>query len=161
MSELTGRHYVFVVDYYSRYFKVITLSTTTSKAVIAVLQRVFARFEAPTVVVSDNGPQFASQDFASFTSRYGFHHVTSSPRYPQANGEAERIVRTVKDLLRKARNPYCSSGVSRHSGTRRVQSSAATDGPSPADHGAQDGEADAPEMAATGALPSMGWPSAS
>lgn len=35
-----------------------------------------------------------------------FHHVTSSPKYLQSNGEAEHAVRTVKGLLKKAVDPY-------------------------------------------------------
>ena len=37
---------------------------------------------------------------------YGFTHVTSSPRFPQANGEAEQAVATVKNLLKKSVDPY-------------------------------------------------------
>lgn len=42
-----------------------------------------------------NGPQYASQEF-------GFHLVTSSPRYPQSNGQAERTVQMVKRMLKKS-----------------------------------------------------------
>ena len=56
--------------------------------------------------MSDNGPQYAAETFRQFADKNGFIHVTSSPRYPQYNGEAERAVQTVKNLLRKNEDPY-------------------------------------------------------
>ena len=58
------------------------------------------------MVMSDNGPQFSSQEFAEFATRYHFKHITSSPLYPTSNGQAERSVQTVKHLLRNAEDPF-------------------------------------------------------
>ena len=55
--------------------------------------------------MSNNGPQFSVDLFHQFAEEYGFVHVTSSPGYPQANGEAEWAVRTVKMLLKKNSDP--------------------------------------------------------
>ena len=54
---------------------------------------------------NDNGPQFDSAEFSYFAKEWGFKHSTFSPRFPQANGEVERGVRTMKNLLTKEKDP--------------------------------------------------------
>lgn len=101
-----GRDYLLVVDYFSRWLEVRVLENQSSAETINRLKSILATHGIPEVVVSDNGPQFSSALFAEFAKSYGFTHVTSSPRYPQANGEAERAVKTIKGLLDKNGDPY-------------------------------------------------------
>ena len=70
------------------------------------LQSMFARHGIPEQLISDNGPQFSSTSFAKFAEDYGFTHILPSSRYPQANGEVERAVQTVKNLLKKTSDTY-------------------------------------------------------
>ena len=53
--------------------------------------------------MSDNGPQYSSEAYAAFARQFQFEHVTSSPRYPQSNGEAERAVQNGEKPLEKRR----------------------------------------------------------
>ncbi|KAL0174321.1 hypothetical protein M9458_030289 [Cirrhinus mrigala] len=92
--------YLLVVDYFSRYIEVARLNVATANTVIAALKDVFSRHGIPETVMSDNGPQYSCALFKNFASDYRFTHITSSPRYPQANGEAERAVATVKGLCK-------------------------------------------------------------
>ena len=106
LFEWKGHQYLIIVDYYSRWIEIAHLPQITSSAVIDNLKAVFARQGIPEVIVSDNGTQFTSGDFAKFSEVYGFTHLASSPHHPQSNGEAERAVQTVKNLLKKAGDPY-------------------------------------------------------
>jgi hypothetical protein len=99
-------NYILIVDYYSRFIEIAKLSSTTSESIINHMKSIFARHGIPREVISDNGPQYSSMMFKKFAEDYGFNHVTSSPRYPQANGEAERAVQTIKDLLKRSKDPY-------------------------------------------------------
>ena len=91
--------YLVAVDYHSRFFEVAKLQRTDSESIIEQLNSFFARHGIPEVVMSDKGPQYAAETFRQFVDKYGFIHVTRSPRYPQSNGEAERAVKAV--------NIYC------------------------------------------------------
>ena len=106
LFQWRGLTYLLIVDYFSRYIEIAKLTNETSSEVIRHTKSVFARHGIPREVVSDNGPQFSSAEFRKFADEYGFAHITSSPKYPQSNGEAERAVRTIKSLLKKAEDPY-------------------------------------------------------
>ena len=69
--------------------------------VIDAMRSQFARHGSPEVLVSDNDPQFSCREFRTFTQLWDIEHVTSSPRYPQSNGQAERAIGTVKNLMKK------------------------------------------------------------
>lgn len=106
LFHFRGKEYLVVVDYFSRFPELALLSSTTSAAVIVQLKSFFARHGILELIVTDNGCQFISTEFKAFSESYQFCHVTSSPRYPQSNGEAERTVQTVKRLLEKSADPY-------------------------------------------------------
>ncbi len=105
LFELKQSTYILVIDYFSRFIEVKKLTSTTASRVIVALKEMLARFGIPATLVSDNGPQFDCAEMKEFAQQYGIHHITSSPYYPQANGEAERAVRTVKKLLQNAPDP--------------------------------------------------------
>ncbi|XP_061167817.1 uncharacterized protein LOC133176762 [Saccostrea echinata] len=86
----------------SRYFVIEKLHKTTSQAVIQKM-KMFSRLGIPRKVVSDNCPQYAIQDFSIFAQEYDFNHVTSSPKYPQSNGLAEKTVQIAKRILDKSK----------------------------------------------------------
>ena len=108
LFHLENKTYLITIDYFSRYPEVISLSFTTSKSVILALKTIFSRHGIPETVVSDNGPQYSSEEFKQFAQHYNFSHVTSSPHFPQCNGQAERGVNTVKKLLKNAKDPFLS-----------------------------------------------------
>lgn len=106
LFEWSKKNYLLIIDYFSRYIEVAELKSTSAEVTIRAVKEVFARHGTAETVVSDNGPQFSSELFQQFAKEYKFTHSTSSPRYPQANGEAERAVRTVKNLWKRD-NDYC------------------------------------------------------
>ncbi len=63
---------------------------------------IFARHGIPETVISDMDPSTAQDCTESLpTINFGFQHVTSSPHHPQSNGEAERAIGTLKNLLKQ------------------------------------------------------------
>ena len=63
LFELKGKSYLLLVDYFSRYIEVIKLSSTTINSVVAAMKPIFAEHGIPDIVISDNSPQYSSQEF--------------------------------------------------------------------------------------------------
>ena len=73
-----------------------------SEIVIKFLYELFARFGIVDLIVTDNGSQFTSKDFNDFCKIYQIKHVTTVPFHLRSNGQAERIIDTLKRALKKA-----------------------------------------------------------
>ena len=79
------------------------LKNTGTLDVVDIMQEHFARYGIPNTLISDNGPQFTSEVFDNFASKYEFVHKTSFPYHQQANGKAENAVKMAKQILEKAK----------------------------------------------------------
>ena len=100
--ELVLQQFLIMVDYWSNHFEVKKLKIITSASVIHALKVQFARYGIPEGLVTDNGTQIGSSEFANFAKTRRFEHKTSSLHYPQLNGKAESAIKVGKALLKKA-----------------------------------------------------------
>ena len=98
----SGDYLLVVTDDFSRYPEVETLRSTSAKAVIPHLESIFARQGIPEIVRTDNGPPFNSESFQMFATQLGFTHRRITPEWPRANGEAERLMKTLEKAIRTA-----------------------------------------------------------
>lgn len=93
--------YLLLMDYYSKFIEVVELKSTLSESIIDNLKSVFTRQGIPDILVSDGGPQFTSKEFIQFSQEWCFSHVRSSPHHHQSNGQSERGIQIVKNIMRK------------------------------------------------------------
>ena len=97
-----SRTYLLVVDSYSKWLEIEVMKYgTDANKVIKKFLVIFARFGLPDVLVTDGGPPFNSSHFCSFMQRQGINVMKSPPYNPSSNGQAERMVRVVKEVLKK------------------------------------------------------------
>ena len=94
-----GKMFLLVIDSNSKWLEVELIPSTTSEATTEKLREMFARYGIPEQLVSDNGPQFTSHEFAEFMKRNGIKHILVAPYHPRSNGQAERFVQTFKQFF--------------------------------------------------------------
>lgn len=88
------------IDAHSKWPEVAIMKSTTAEKTIEKLGEMFARFGFTEQLVSDNSPQFISQEFERFLAANGVQHIRSAPYHPSTNGQAERIVQSLKHALK-------------------------------------------------------------
>ena len=70
------------------------------------MKKIFSSQDIPEVVISENGPQYASKEFKQFSDTWNFHHYTSSPHHPKGNGTSEAAVKKAKGILKRSQYPW-------------------------------------------------------
>ena len=91
-----------VVDAYSKWPEVLRMSCSKSTSeTTKVLLSLLSRYGLPDKLVSDNVPQFTSDEFKEFMTNCGILHIKTAPYHPHTNGEAERFVQTFKIFIKR------------------------------------------------------------
>ncbi len=99
-----------ILDGYSRYIVHWEIRESMKESEIEIImERAKERFpEERPRIISDNGPQFISNNFKEYIRISGMTHVRTSPYYPQSNGKLERWHKTVK---KESIRPCCPLNV--------------------------------------------------
>ena len=100
-GEYNSKHFLVVIDVYSKWPEVRHMLNTSAPRLVEVLEEIFAFHGFPRLVVSDNGPQFIAHELQEYFAAHHILHHRSAPYHPATNGLAEGMVKNVKQWLRK------------------------------------------------------------
>lgn len=95
-----------IIDGYSRYIVHHELRMNMQEYDVEItVQRALEKYPcAKARLITDNGSQFISKDFAEYLKQAGLQHIRTSIAYPQSNGKIERYHRTIHEecLMKKS-----------------------------------------------------------
>lgn len=88
-----------VIDGYSRYIVHHELRMNMQEYDVEItIQRALEKHPGVKPrLITDNGSQYISKDFAEYLKQTGLTHVRTSVNYPQSNGKIERYHRTIHE----------------------------------------------------------------
>lgn len=103
LEKTKHRHkYIFeVIDSFTKFVKLYPVVTTYAEEVIKHLKSYFRNYSKPKMIVSDRGSCFVSEKFKDFLRESGIQHVAIATATPHANGQIERINRSLTPILSK------------------------------------------------------------
>ena len=82
-----------------RYLVVDIIFTTSASTVIHRLERMFAAYGLPAIVLTDNCPSFSGYEFSGFLKEYAIHHRRIPPKWPHANGLVKKFSKALMKTI--------------------------------------------------------------
>ena len=66
-----------------------------------IKEHIIHRFRIPQTITTDKGIMFTSDEMKEFIEDYGIKHLTLTPHYAQANGQAKASNKIIIGILEK------------------------------------------------------------
>ena len=82
-----------LMDYFSKYCWLVSLTSKTSAVVSKALQNTFTQYGCPEKLQSDNGGEFVSHVVEELCSSLKIRIIHGRPYHPQSQGQVERLNR--------------------------------------------------------------------
>lgn len=89
-----------LTDYFSKWIEADSFQQVRDQEVVSFIwTNIICRFGIPSEIVCDNRSQFISDKTKDFCANWNISLITSTPRYPQANGQAESSNKSIINSL--------------------------------------------------------------
>ena len=90
-----------IVDFLTRFVELVPLTgKTAEECATALFDRLFCRYSAPQLILSDNGLEFNNSLVKELCQRLKIEKVNIQPHHPSSNGIVERCNKKVLDAIR-------------------------------------------------------------
>jgi transposase InsO family protein len=100
-SKAGNQYIIFIIDTYTKWAEAVPIpNKRSSTTALALNTALLSRHGNPIEVVTDQGKEFRKH-FDRILQQRNIHHRSTAAYNPQANGQVERFVRTVKAALTK------------------------------------------------------------
>lgn len=107
-ARVTSKKYILVViDGFTKFTKLYPTKSTMSREVIEKLKIYFEYYSKPKTIISDRGTCFTSEEFTHFLEQFDIKHVKNATGSPQANGQVERVNKTIAPMIGKLIDTDC------------------------------------------------------
>lgn len=95
-----GKSYVFaIIDGFTKFVWLEAVASANAKGAIAALEKLCSVFGYPVRIISDRGTAFTCREFEGYCNKKGIKHVLNAVASPKANGQVERLNRTILSSL--------------------------------------------------------------
>jgi len=104
VGPFKGHMFFICIDSYSNWPEIFTMKNTDTMSTIETLREIFACFGLPSQIVTDNGAQFTSKEFAfckAFCWKNKIKYSTSSAFHPSINDAAENFCENIKNFSQR------------------------------------------------------------
>lgn len=98
-SKQGNTYLLVIIDGFSKYVWLEPVPNTRTEHVLVTLQLHEKIFGTPVRIISDRGKCFASQSMADYCTSRLIKHIMNAVACPRANGQVERVNRTVLQSL--------------------------------------------------------------
>ena len=89
-------------DYFKKWVEAIPMKKVEQKDVISFIkEHIIHRFRISHTITTDQETMFTDDEMKEFMEDYGIKHLTSTPHYAQANGQAEASNKIIINILEK------------------------------------------------------------
>ena len=96
------RYAIIAVEAFTKWVEGKALENMDASRIASYINdEIICRHGVMTYLVTDGGTPFNNQTMKTLARNYKFKHIVTSAYHPQANGQVERVNRTVKDALAK------------------------------------------------------------